>query len=152
MTEWIKVDTNEINKEVPKDIHGVSVKVTFSPYDVPRQWRGYREPNSKFFVIEFQYLLDEATRTEKPAKELPIELEIGENSKRIYKIRMDVVKMGCEGKPVRLEIESLDLARNVVDAIKQFSTTVPPKLRERYKMPENLVFNKRDEIFSGVAG
>ena len=152
MTEWVKVDTSEINKEVPKDIHGVSVKVSFSPYDVPREWRGEREPNSEFFKIEFRYLLDEETHTVKSSPESPIELEIGDNSQRIYAIRINVVKLGLgtECDHVHLEIEPL--ARNVVQAIKQFSTTVPLKLRDRYKMPENIVYNKREEIFSTVAG
>jgi hypothetical protein len=98
-------------------------------------------------VVEFQYITDEPTRAEKPSSDSPIELEVGANSKRIYKIKLDVEKLGCEA--VRLEIETL--ARNVVGAIKQFSSTVPQKFRERYKMPENLVFKNRNRIFGSIA-
>ena len=94
--------------------------------------------------------MEEVTHTEKPSQDAPIELEVGNHSKRIYKIRVDMVKLGCEGKHVRLQIEPL--ARSVVEAMKQFSTTVPLKLRDRYEMPENLVLNNRNEIFSAIAG
>ena len=94
--------------------------------------------------------MEETTHTEKPSQDIPIELEVGDDSKRIYKIRIDVVKLERECDHIQLEIEPL--ARNVLGAIRQFSTTVPLKLRERYKMPESLVYNKRDEIFSGIAG
>jgi hypothetical protein len=148
MNEWVTVDANEINKEVKKDLFGVEVKVSFSPYDVPRRYRGYREPDSDFFVIEFQYITDEPTRSETPSKDSPIALEVGANSKRIYKIKLDVKKLGCQA--VRLEIEPI--ARDVVGAIHKFRDTVPLKLQERYKMPENIVFNNRDRLFSTIAG
>jgi hypothetical protein len=148
MGEWVQVDVNEINKEVKKDLQGVEVRVSFSPYDVPRRYRSYRDPNSDFFVIEFQYLLEEETHTEKPAEQMPVELEVGDNSKRIYKIKINMEKLGVEA--VQLKIEPL--ARNVLWAIKQFSTTVPLKFRERYKMPESLIYNRRDKVFSGIGG
>lgn len=146
MNEWVEVDVNKINKEVQKDILGVGVKISFSPYDVPRRYRSYRDTNGKFFVIEFQYLLDEGTRIEKPSPEAPIELEIGENSKRIYKIKIDTTKIKCESVSVEFE----PLARNVVEAIENFKQSVPQKLRERYKMPENVIFNNRAQLFSGL--
>jgi hypothetical protein len=148
MNEWVKVDTSEINKEVPKDVQGVSVRVSFSPYDVPRQWRWCRDTDSDFLIIEFKYLTEEETRTARSSPEAPIELEIGENSQRIYKIKMNVGKIGADCNHVNLEIEPL--ARNAVDAIKQFSATVPLKLRERYEMPEKIVFNNRNTIFSHI--
>jgi len=148
MSEWAQVDTGEINKEVQKDIRGVTVKVSFSPYDVPRQFRGYREADSPFFIIEFKYLNDEKTITKKSSSDTPIELEVGENSQRIYKIKIHVEKLKCE--TVQLEVQTL--ATDIVREIQKFSHTVPEKLQSRYKMPENLVFNKRNEIFSEITG
>src|SRR5215472_12911944 len=129
MTEWIDVDVNRINREVPKDVLGVGVKLSFSPYDVPRQYRSYRDSNSKFFIIEFKYLLDEPTCTTTPQPDAPVELEIGKNSKRIYRIKLDTTKIRCES--VRVEFE-LDLARGVIGAIEKFKKTVPQRLQERY--------------------
>jgi hypothetical protein len=151
MNEWVKVDTSEINKEVSKDIQGVHVKVSFSPYDVPREWRGQRDDmDSDFFIIEFRYLLDEETHTEAPSANFPIQLDVGNNSKRIYKIRLNTSKLGSEFNGIGLKIEPL--VKEVVGAIKEFSTTVPLKLRERYKMPEKLISNKRKEMFAEIAG
>jgi len=146
MNEWIQIDANELNKAVKKDLFGVEVKVSFSPYDVPRKYRGYRDPKTGFFIIEFQYLMDEETCIQKPDDGSPIELEIGVNSKRIHKIKLDVKKIGCEA--VKLEIEPL--ARDVVGAIKHFSESVPLGQQERYKMPENIVFNNRNTLFSDL--
>lgn len=148
MNEWITVDPNEINKQVTKQLHGVSVKVSFSPYDVPRSVRGFREKESPLFIIEFQYLIgEEEVRTEKPSPEIPVELEVGVHSQRIYRIKLDVEKLGC--KVVRLQAEPL--ARDIVTAIKNFSSTMPEKLKERYKMTESVVFNHRDELLSPLA-
>jgi hypothetical protein len=144
MSEWVEVDVNQMNQEVRKDISGVKVKVSFSPYDVPRRYRSYRDPDSKFFVIEFGYLLDERTVPQKASPQAPVELEIGENSKRIYKIKLDTTVIKCD--LVKVEIEPL--ARNVVETIEIFKKTVPEKLQERYKMPEKVVYNDRDRLFS----
>lgn len=145
MTEWIDVDVTKINQNVSKNIHGVDVKVAFSPYDVPRRYRGYREPNGNFFVVEFQYLLDEATIVKKPSADAPVELEIGQNSKRIYKIKLDATKFGCDC--VRVEFDLL-ARKEAVKAIEWYKKTVPSKLQERYKLPENVVFNDRGRVFS----
>ena len=147
MMEWIAVEDRQINREVQKDIRGINVTVAFSPYDVPRRFRGYRDPITNLFIIDFEYLLDETTRPEKSSPDSPIELEIGENSKRIYRIKIDVAKLGCDA--VRLEFEPL--ARNVIGEIQKFKSVVPEKLRERYKLAESLLFNRRNEIFSPLA-
>lgn len=44
MTEWITVDVNDVNKEAVKTLNGVNVRMMFSPYDVPRLFRGYKCP------------------------------------------------------------------------------------------------------------
>lgn len=147
MADWVEVDERELNRETPKVIRGVTVRVSFSPYDVPRRFRGYREPNSNFFVIEFEYLLNEATRPTKSSPDSPFELEIGVDSKRIYRIKIDVVKLDCEA--VRLEVDPL--VKDVIGEIQKFKSAVPEKLRERYRLPESLLFKKRNEIFSPLA-
>jgi hypothetical protein len=145
MSDWITIDPDEINKEITKVIQGVSVKVSFSPYDVPRRFRGYKDPDSEFFIIEFEYLMDEETQHHMISPQCPVELEVGENSQRIYKIILDTKKLGSG----EVQLNTEPAAREVVSAIEQFKRSLPDKLRERYKMPENIVFNKRNELFSG---
>lgn len=147
MNEWLKVDESAINGEVQTRLRDVNVKVSFSPYDVPRRLRGFWDTHSNLFVIEFEYLLEEKTRPQKSAEDSPIELEIGENSNRIYKIKIDVVRLGCNA--IRLEFEPI--ARDVIAEIEKFKTELPEKQRERFKLPENLVFNRRRELFSPIA-
>jgi hypothetical protein len=149
MNGWITVDVNDINKEVAKTLNGVEVKMTFSPYDVPRRFRGYHEPNTNFFVVEFEYLTPENTRPETPCENAPVELAIGVNSQRIYKIKLDMSRVAklsvkTEGEPAE------GIAREIVGVIHHFQESVPQKLQERYKMPEKIVFNNRDALFSNI--
>lgn len=149
MSEWITVDVNDVNKEVTKNLNGVEVRMRFSPYDVPRRFRGYRETNSNFYVVEFEYLTPEDTRTEIPCPSSPVQLEIGKNSQRIYKVVLDMNKvknlhLSTEGEP------ATGIARNISGVIHHFQGSVPQKLQERYEMPERLVFNNRDKLFSEI--
>jgi hypothetical protein len=149
MSEWITVDVNDVNKEVAKNFNGVEVRMRFSPYDVPRRFRGYREPNTHYYVVEFEYLTPEETRPEVPCPNSPIELEIGKNSQRIYKVKLDMEKvkklsLSTEGEP------ATGIARKIVGVIQHFQESVPERLQERYKMPEKLVFNNRDRLFSEI--
>ena len=104
------------------------------------------EATSDFLIVEFEYLLSgEETSVEKLSD--TIELEVGKNSRRIYKIRINVVQLKCDS--VRLEIEPI--TKNVIGAIKQFSSRFPEKVRDRYKLTERLMFNNRDHLLSTLA-
>jgi hypothetical protein len=147
MTEWITVDVNDVNKEAVKTLNGVNVRMMFSPYDVPRLFRGYKCPdNSEIFVIEFKYLTDEPLLSRKSSPDAPIELEVGVNSKRIYKIQLDMKKLDCQA----VRLEAIQLAENVVGEIEKFRDSLPEKFRDRYKMPENLVLENSGELFSAA--
>lgn len=144
MNEWVSVDVNEINKEVKRDIFGVGMKLSFSPYDVPQRVRSYRDLDGNVFIIEFEYLLDEQTHSKKLSEDSAIELEIGNNSQRIYKIKLDIPKLGDHAA-------SDPLAKCIVQTIEQFKKTVPQRLQERYKMPENVVLKNREQLLSPLA-
>ena len=144
MSDWIDVDVNAMNQEVRKDIQGVKVKISFSPYDVPRQYRSYRDTETNNFIVEFKYLLDEETISEKPSADAPFEFEIGENSKRIYKIKIDTKAIKCDA----VDVSFGTLAQNIVNTIETFKKSVPQKLQDRYKMPEDVILNHRNELFS----
>src|SRR5882672_9766198 len=107
MNKWVEVDAKKVNRETQETVQGVSVKVSLSPYDVPVRVRGSYEDSSDLFIIELEYpLTGEPTRNEKPSTEVPIELEVGNVSDRIYRIKIDVTKLGCNA--IRLEIEQVD--------------------------------------------
>jgi hypothetical protein len=158
MNEWIAVDTAEINKEVAEDIQGVTVKVSYSPYDVPFKWRGgHEEGNPHFFIIEFQYAVDEElTHVEQPVDNLPVELIVGDNDRRIYKVRIDLEK--CMSNRYRVEMRPTDektrpadvIKDAALEAIRKYRDTVPIKLQARYKMQENLISKNGKEVLAGV--
>lgn len=97
-------------------------------------------------MVEFEYLLTgEETRTEKLSE--TVELEVGENSRRIYRIKISVVQLKCE----RVSIEIEPIAKNVVGAIKEFSSRLSEKDKDRYKLTEKLMFNNRAQLLSTLA-
>lgn len=102
--------------------------------------------NSEIFVIEFKYLTDEPLLSRKSSPDAPIELEVGVNSKRIYKIQLDMKKLDCQA----VRLEAIQLAENVVGEIEKFRDSLPEKFRDRYKMPENLVLENSGELFSAA--
>jgi len=143
-TEWLQVDTQDLNKEVTKTIRDVRVKVSLSPYDVPQMVRGFRETDSDFFVIELKYLTDEPIKAVQ-AKNAPIELGVGVNSGRIYRIKVDVVKLGCTA--VGLEF----VERDVLGAIEGLGASPPfNRLPERYKLTRDVISSYGDRLFSGA--
>jgi hypothetical protein len=149
MSEWVQVKPGEVNGEAEKTIRGVNVKVSASPYDVPLKVRGFKELGTNFFVIEFQYPVSgESTRVEHLSHDLPIILEVGEKSERIYKIKVDIV--AAKADAVGLEIVP-QFERDVVDAIKEFSLSRPNRLKGRYEVTEKVVESNKDRLFSTFA-
>jgi hypothetical protein len=108
--------------------------------------RGYREQGTSFFVIQFKYLTEEPVRSVQTTNS-PIELEVGVNSGRIYKIKVDVVKLRCDA----VGLESLE--KGVLGAIERFSANPPfNRLSDRYKHVQSAIFSNRQRPFSGAAG
>jgi hypothetical protein len=142
MSEWLQLDARQLSKEVTKTIRGVTVKLALSPYDVPNSVRGFRDDNSPFFVIEFKYVTDEPLRVVNPGE--PVQLELGVNSGRIYKIKVDVIKLHCQA--VSLQIE--DAEKGILGAIRDLSSRSPNRLQDRYRLTEDILQSKRCELFS----
>ena len=118
------------------EVHGVRVELALSPYDVPQGVRGYKEKNSNYFVIEFKYLTDERTRTV-PHQNRGILVELGINSGRIYKIKLDFKALNCDTVELRLK--------------RLFEEELSPRagrLADTYRLNEDIILNNRERLFS----
>lgn len=133
---WIRVDTHVLSKETTKEIRGVKVKVSVSPYDIPQLVRGYRDQESNFFVVEFKYMAEEPLKSIQ--KNPHIEMEVGANSGRIHKIKVDVVGLDC--RAVELEVDK-DLSGSICQL------GAHPRLQERYKLTKDIIASYRQTLF-----
>lgn len=111
--------------------------IGLSPFDVPERVRGYRDPDSKNFVIEFGYLGDSERRVPRPLDE-SISIRIGENSGRPYEIHIDVEGLGAEN--VNLSI--------VERAIEGYAETLTKGDRQRkvLRVAESILKDKGKEL------
>src|SRR2546421_4344000 len=86
---WIPLDIRQFTAWKPRELNGVMVEVCISPFDVPDAVAAYPDKENGQFVIQFKY------RTDEPLAEELIHtphatVQVGKNSKRIYKIAVDV--------------------------------------------------------------
>ena len=135
-TDWIQVDTQDLNPEVTKTIRGAKVKVSHSPYDVPQMIRGFKDPESNDFVIEFKYLTDEPVSVKRTPSSA-VSLRVGQNSGRIYTIKVDIAKLRDD--PVRLELK--ETVKGALQALnkQKVSDRVSDRLHERYQVAQDVL-------------
>lgn len=147
MNEWMPVNTADLNREVAKEIRGVRVKVSLSPYDVPQRVRSFKEGDSTF-VVELSYLTPETLATLDQGD--GIVFEVGKDSRRIHRIKLDVVKLGLDSN-VNVDFV-VQAEKNVVGAIQEFVAHEPvSRLGDRYRIAQSAITSNRHEIFSPLA-
>lgn len=111
-------------------VRGVNVTLVVSPYDVPEAFRGDYSPDRKRFRIEFRYISDEPTNTEKVDEHVCF--EIGRKSGRLYAIEIDVDRFGAEKVEVRVGVDE-----RVSDRLRGAFRAYSEK-HHRSRRPENL--------------
>lgn len=93
--EWISVSQHELNEVESKEQRGIKLQFMLSPADLPTAWRSYNQ-NETTVVVEFKYLSsNESKLIESPAE--GVSIEVGKNSKRIYRIMLDVLRIPSSG-------------------------------------------------------
>src|SRR5437870_9940540 len=102
MSEWVKLDTTQLNPETHENIRGVDITVVMSTYDVPEAVRGNYDESLKRFVIEFRYIGDEPYTCREQADN--IALRIGKNSGRLYGIEVNVDAIRATAVSLRVKV------------------------------------------------
>lgn len=93
--EWISVSQHELNEIESKEQRGIKLQFMLSPADLPTAWRGYHI-NSTTLVVEFKYLSSNEAKVIQ-SQDDGVSIEAGKNSKRIYRIILDLLKIPSSG-------------------------------------------------------
>lgn len=115
MTGWKKLNLEKLDPPKPTVLHGVSVVVSMSPYDVPRRVRGGFKEEIKKFVIEFEYMSEEALVEQQLDEN--VSLRVGHNSRRLYEIIIDVHNLRAKFVELRVEEKKLEFKRQIDELI-----------------------------------
>jgi hypothetical protein len=124
--EWISVSQHELNEVESKEQRGIKLQFMLSPADLPTAWRGYHLADTTV-VVEFKYLSSHESKLIERQGE-GVSLEVGKNSKRIYRIILDVTKIPSSEAimisraAVALE-QSHGLNKNNSEVIQKFLTS-----------------------------
>jgi hypothetical protein len=143
MAKWIRVDPEKFTKLRHEKIRGVDVEVFVSPYDVPLAVGGeYNEKIDKF-VIEFKYLSPEEEKI--PLKDDPdFSLIVGEKSRRLYGIQIEVKKLDAERVGLRVLVEQVDKAIDRLQSLK-------PERVGNYKVAKEVISSSGAQLFEPLA-
>lgn len=116
--DWSSVAAKELNKPETKNQQGVKIQFMLSPADIPTAYRAYGLDG--LFFVEFKYLgSTEQTKTLEEQK--GVSLEVGKNSRRIYKITVDPAVL-CRGQEADVEVE-IKFAVSADNALKEMKKT-----------------------------
>lgn len=138
MNRWLTLDSDKLAESRRKTINGVNVEVTTSPYDIPVRVMGSYEKDAKKFAITFDYLTNDK-QTDEVLGPTHVSLVVGRESRRIYKIYIDVDKFSAE--QVTLALKTVDSLNQDLASIANAETEIPRKVISR----------NRNELFSELS-
>ena len=94
--EWISVFQHELNTVESHERGGIKLQFMLSPADLPTAWRAYPvEQNT--FAVEFKYLSGNEAKYFESLDD-GVTLEVGKNSKRVYRIVLDLLRIPSPGE------------------------------------------------------
>lgn len=143
-SKWIKVEPSElVNDVIEEKRNGVQIHIGVSPYNIPSAIRGSYDEAIQKFVIAFQYLDTETKEKTKASLSNNLTLEIGIHSGRIYRVLIDVIKLGVEDLRLSVSVDQID------DAFREFSEHGARRdTRSRSMAPLRAAFKqKRGKLF-----
>ncbi len=96
LEEWISVSQHDLNEVASQEQRGLTLQLMVAPADLPSAWRLTRVKGNTM-EVEFKYL---GGSEPKLVEQCPnnITLEVGKNSKRIYKIILDMLSVPASGE------------------------------------------------------
>jgi hypothetical protein len=96
VSDWISVSQEAINKPKSEEKNGIKIHFMISPFDIPVATRASLD-NSKgepgIYILEFKYISTEEKTLHIPKGTRGVSLEVGKNSRKIYRIEMDLAKV-----------------------------------------------------------
>ncbi len=144
MSEWIELEPSSLGRNEHDQIDGVEIIVGLSPYDVPEAVRGGYDKDIGRFVIEFRYLDDGEERVS-DAQEEDVVLLVGEHSKRLYAIHVDVDRLKAEKVGLKVLIPEVDEAIDKLGRKPQYSGRL-----SHYEVAKDVISQNSEKLLAGV--
>lgn len=155
MRDWLPIDTRDIKTDERRSVGAVQFNVFVAPDDVPERVRGYFDPHVGRFVIEFGFLGLAREPMSKDERDAHVRLVIGRNSRRLYRIEVDVASLKAERVALTVmspaAMPNQELRQRVEDGVRQAinrlatTTPLPPKALH-YKVAEQVIARNRDDL------
>jgi hypothetical protein len=97
---WIEVDADRYESESSGGGKDLEFHVYVSPYDLPEAVRGEYVARESMFFIEFKYIGEESL--ERQIADDYVTMYVGRHSNRLYRIAVDVDKLGARSIVIRV--------------------------------------------------
>jgi len=94
--EWVSVSQHDLNEVESQEQRGLKLQFMIAPNDLPTAWRITRLKGDTV-EVEFKYLAGSEPKQIEHCND-NVTLEVGKNSKRIYKITLDMLRIPRSGE------------------------------------------------------
>ncbi|WP_339494927.1 hypothetical protein [Pseudomonas sp. RA_105y_Pfl2_P56] len=142
LEEWVLVSQHELNEVESQEQRGLKLQFMVAPADLPTAWRITHE-SSNIAEVEFKYLGGNEPKSTEHVNS-NVTLEVGKNSKRIYKITLDMHKVAASGelmisRAADVVEHSSWLNKNNSDVIHRFLTSKNSKMDIIERMESSVI-------------
>jgi len=108
MSDWIEIDAADLALRRGKLLAPKRGHLRLSPYDVPKAVRANLENN--VLTIEFRYINIKETSSPYWGRDDGVSFEVGDRTQRIYKILLDLNKLGDSTDNISIKIKPVESA------------------------------------------
>ena len=140
---WIRVEADRYDE--PEEVGlEVEVGVFISPYAIPDSVRGAYDNESKRFVVQFTYMVDEPWKLMKTNQ--PVAVRVGKHSRRVVGLEIDVDRIGASAVTVRFD----RLYEAAEGAIREVERQVGGGFHNHY-VTRKVLKDHRESLFQDIA-
>jgi hypothetical protein len=145
---WIKIDHGSIKTRKRKNIKGLQIEVSVSPYDVPEAIRGYKKDKSNRCIIQLRYLNDDEPK-KSVVHDQNLSYVVGKNSRRLYSLEFDVDSSLLERwKPFEHKLKWAEMSKTI-DSLA--GDKDEPVNEENSELVKEAILHHRSELFEATA-
>lgn len=123
ISDWISVSQEAVNRPESEVKNGIKIQFMISPFDVPVATRAGIDTETGQpgkYIVEFKYISTEEKITHVDPHTRGVQLEVGKNSRKIYRIIVDLAEFATDAKDQEL---SLNIVFVIENSLKEIETT-----------------------------
>ncbi|MBF8774452.1 MULTISPECIES: hypothetical protein [Pseudomonas] len=107
ISDWISVSQEAINKPQSETKNGIKIHFMISPFDIPVATRAGLDATKGepgIYLIEFRYISSDEKTTITHPETKGISFEVGKNSRKIYKISIDLADIKTDIPDAEIQV------------------------------------------------